>query len=234
MRFYALSAAIVGLALFTSDASANKDLDALMSELSFGGQSSHAPAVLEDASDATIDLLPVPTNFAMPEFATVPPKISLQNPIATRPQSATSQSVDFNAAFAVQEMETARSQTAANAVGFGHLHSASIGPAHAGAPSHCGCGSGNCESGMCDSVYDCTPHVAPCLPTSTLLQYYRTSKCNTHVWDGYTQKCCGSTKHVNGTCDCFNRQHRGCGEILAPCCGPSCGGCKSCDSACDQ
>ena len=66
---------------------------------------------------------------------------------------------------------------------------------------------GHCQTG-CDQDYVCQPHEVPQLPNSTLLQYFRSNKCNTHVWDGYRQKCPSSQKHLMGTCDCFDKKKK--------------------------
>ncbi len=46
-----------------------------------------------------------------------------------------------------------------------------------------GCGAGSCQDSYC------TPHTVPNLPTSSLRQYWRSSPCNTSVWDGYRVSC---------------------------------------------
>ncbi|MGB7328171.1 MAG: hypothetical protein WBD31_25065 [Rubripirellula sp.] len=263
MRISALSIAIVVATVLAPHAFAKNDFSALLSDLSFGdappsaravqNQSKRAsafdvdealsltaPTQIEsaaaDVAESVDKLVPVPQSFAMPSFAEVPAKVSLHDPIAVAPQ--VNDTIDLNAAFALQDLESSQTSTSAQSVGFGHHRS------HAGPIATAIHGNQGCASGVCDSVNDCTPHVAPCLPSSTLLQYFRTSKCNTHVWDGYQQKCGFGQKHVNGTCDCFkNRQ--GCGQLLPArnghgCSGPSCNGCdtcrgsNSCDSGCDR
>lgn len=51
----------------------------------------------------------------------------------------------------------------------------------------------------------CRPRVSPCLPTSTLLQYFRGSPCYANVWDGY--RCDGVSRHA--------RLHDECGSVQA-------------------
>ncbi|TWU57238.1 hypothetical protein [Rubripirellula reticaptiva] len=253
MRISALSIAIVVANVLAPQAFAKNDFSALLADLSFGdappsarvvqNQSNNAsafdidealtlsaPTQLESAAVETTEvfnavdkLVPVPQSFAMPSFAEVPAKVSLQAPIAVAPHAT--DAIDLNAAFALQDLESSQTSVSAQSVGFGHHGS------HSGPLATAIHGNHGCASGVCDSVSDCTPHVAPCLPSSTLLQYFRTSKCNTHVWDGYQQKCGFGQKHVNGTCDCF-KQRQGCGQLLPACNGPSCDGpsCRGCDS----
>ena len=83
--------------------------------------------------------------------------------------------------------------------------------------SHHGCG--------CDNVVTCIPHMAPNLPNSTLLQYFRSNKCYSNVWDGYHQKCGLGHDHIHGTCDCFDPHRKSCFGS-----GHShCGKCDACD-----
>ncbi len=166
------------------------DFSALLADLSFGD----APA-LNETLTVTSEV----------------PLVSLQSPvskatdsIATDSKTAApdaSQSVenhfDLDAAFALQE-----SKAGVPAQTVGHvLHQ----------DDKCGCDAPEPE-------FVCTPHTPASLPTSSFYQYFRSNKCNTHVWDGYRQPCRHSNAHVNGTCDCFKEKEHscqtGCGEIL--------------------
>ncbi|KAA5544582.1 hypothetical protein FYK55_09710 [Roseiconus nitratireducens] len=119
-----------------------------------------------------------------------------------------------------------------------------------GAVGDCGCGNSceghcghGCHGGHCGHLLTetaCTPYVTPQLPTSTFYQYWRSNACNTHVWDGYRNRChaqlnlgghCG-----NGHC---GSGHCGSGQCGSGQCGGNCGpapvewvGGGSCDS-CD-
>ncbi len=128
------------------------------------------------------------------------PLVSLQYPIS-EPAEPLADQFDLESAFALQE-----SKSGVPAQTVGHLMP------HA---DPCGCDAPEPE-------FTCTPHTPASLPTSSFYQYFRSSKCNTHVWDGYRQGCRSSNAHVNGTCDCFKDKdcQSGCGEIV------ECGDCN--------
>lgn len=113
----------------------------------------------------------------------------------------------------------------------------------------CGCNSGcskGCRLGLGKKHRHveqkvCPPRTAVNLPASTLHQYFRSDRCNTNVWDGYTRECSDDHKHANGTCDCGTKKKRSCltglcggrcGEVLPP--RQACNDCDSCDAGCDS
>lgn len=221
MRTSAFTVAILAITTVTTtlSISAQDDFSALLADLSFGD----APSLHENLAvveeEPAEDLKPLPSGFCMPgmlestppeasEVAAeivpeVAPKVALQDPIpAVTPES--SDQVDFDTLFSLQEASTPVAEVV------GHIHN-------------------RCDVPHCNPVIVCTPHVAPNLPTSTLIQYFRSNKCHTHVWDGYQQHC-HNNKHMRGDCDCFkNGGKHGCG--LSTCNG---GDCASCDSGCGQ
>lgn len=243
MRFSALSIAIIFSATIAHHATANNAFSDVLAELKFAGPSNDAPSVPSYAQARIEELLPAPTGFVLPEAASVSTaKVSLQRPIVNA--AAPETQIDMDAAFTAQEIFG--STISANTVGFGHHGLAS---GCAGLSCDGGCDSA-CGHGGCESCQSCVAHDDVQLPSSTFLQYFRSNKCNTHVWDGYQQKCGHSHKHVMGECDCAAKSSRGCrlgsafgscGEILAPMPRAACGLRKACncdashcDSGCDD
>lgn len=229
MRFSALSIAIILSATIAHQAAANDDFSDVLADLPFAG-----PSVVPGYAQAPVEeLLPAPTGFVLPASGTFQaPHASLQRPVAIATEAV--DQVDMHAAFAAQEMFG--STISANTVGFGH-HRLAAGCG--GSSCDGGCDSG-CGHGGCDSCQSCVAHDDVQLPSSTFLQYFRSNKCNTHVWDGYQQECGFAHKHVMGECDCAAKSRRGCrlgsafgscGEILAPMPRAACGLRKGC--ACD-
>jgi hypothetical protein len=208
MRKTVFTLALLAITAITQNTRAD-DFSALLSDLSFGD----LPSLNQPLSVAKVkpeaQLKPAPkAEKVAATLKTAPSKVALQTPVAVKPLADPSIDADinFDAAFAAQEVP---SKTV------GHLFH-----------HNRGCDSGCAE----ETVINCSPHVKPNLPSSTLYQYFRTNKCNTHVWDGYQQKCRSANKHINGTCDCFDGKHgkRGCGL-----CGDH--GCSSCQSgSCDS
>ncbi|MCO8124243.1 hypothetical protein NHH03_21045 [Stieleria sp. TO1_6] len=112
---------------------------------------------------------------------------------------------------------------------------------------HCG---GHCGSKGCSLLKEgyCQPYTPPQLPTSTFYQYWRSNACNTHVWDGFRNRCrsnidlsihhkpslgckgglCGNG-HCNGGCasGCASGVADSCGPLPAEWCGDK--ACDSCD-----
>ena len=113
----------------------------------------------------------------------------------------------------------------------------------AGCGCQSGCGLTGCGLGKCkqEAKAVCMPRTEVNLPSSTLRQYFRSNRCNTNIWDGYSQKCDSNHEHAHGTCDCHVKKKRGCclgggcGEILPPRqCFDACdAGCDACGSGCD-
>lgn len=113
----------------------------------------------------------------------------------------------------------------------------------------CGCCNG-CNKGCCLGRLKkekhveqkvCMPRTEVNLPSSTMRQYFRSNRCATNIWDGYSQECGDNHKHIHGTCDCGTKKKRsclsgrcggGCGEILPP--RQACNDCGSCDASCDS
>jgi hypothetical protein len=148
---------------------------------------------------------------ATPEVVSAP-QVALQDPIPTSiPES--SGEINLDAAFALQEIQAAKTDVSSRAVGH---------------PIN------SCDVQSCDSEFTCTPHVKPILPSSSLYQYFRSDKCYTHVWDGYRRNCGANHKHLHGECDCFTKSSKGksCNSVLGHGCDRN--GCGSCDAGCDR
>lgn len=122
--------------------------------------------------------------------------------------------------------------------GCGEILDAGCGVCHSGC-GHKGCGLGKCKHEEKPSF--CPPRTEPNLPSSSLRQYFRSSRCSTNVWDGYSLKCGPNHEHAHGTCDCHLKKKGGCclgggcGEILPPRqCFDACdAGCDTCGDGCD-
>lgn len=109
----------------------------------------------------------------------------------------------------------------------------------------CGCDQG-CRLGLLkkhchDEQQVCMPRTEVNLPSSTLRQYFRSDRCSTNIWDGYSRQCSPNHKHVHGTCDCGTKKKcrclsglcgGTCGEVLPP--RQACNDCDSCDASCDS
>jgi len=214
MRTSAITAAILAIATLTTSLSAQDDFSALLADLSFGDAPSRHEHLAVVEQEPAEDLKPISTGFTMPgmlesapQVAPGIPQVALQDPIpATTPKP--SDQIDLDAAFDLQDQQTTKTEVV------GHIHN-------------------RCDAvPNCDSVITCTPHVAPVLPSSTFMQYFRSNKCYTHVWDGYHQNCGKNHKHLHGECDCFKNgsKQRGCnGSSIR-----GCNDCVSCDGGCDR
>lgn len=206
MRKTSFTLALLAISSATLVCNAQDDFSALLADLSF----SDLPELNEPLAVAETEqnLKPVPELVMPSTTATAKARVALQDPIPATEPEAINQQIDLEAAFALQGIQP---NNTAPSKPVGHiLH-------HANVSNDCGC----------DAGVTCTPHVKPSLPSSTFYQYFRTSKCNVNVWDGYQQRCGKALKHVHGTCDCFT--DKGCGL----------GGCKSsdcasCDGGCDR
>jgi len=170
------------------------DFSALLADLSFGD----APS-LSDTPTPNNTLTPTnplqsqqlrqaPTAFSMPAEVELQAPVASRSPVTNQPLDDL---VDFEAAFALQE-----SKAGVSAQAVGH-------------PFH------QAKHGACDSEEVCIPHTAPNLPSSSFYQYFRSNKCNSHVWDGYRQRCRSANGHVNGTCDCFKEKSK-CKDRCSP------------------
>lgn len=222
MKIRELSFVLLATLVFASPAPAD-DLSYLLSELSFGDDVRPTAERAIAATGRKVASQPKLTatrgGFELPDFEPAPlvdqsARVLLQPPVAVLSRTDT---VDLPSAFAVQEFEGTRSQS----VGFSHqsdAHGYATGMGHQAAT--CPCDQG------CDGMTQCIPRTPVQLPSSTLLQYFRSNPCNANVWNGYQQKCCPSHKHVHGQCDCFKERSK-CGCLID-------NACTSCDSACDR
>jgi hypothetical protein len=222
MRKTALALALLTVTSFGFYAQAADDFSALLADLSFSDlPATKEPLAVVDAEPAK-ELKPAP-QLTMPGKLEAPivaaaPKVALQDPIPATTPTAIDTTVDLESAFDLEE-----SSIPAQSVG--HVF-------HHNQPQDCNCNQEN--------VIICSSHVKPSLPTSTLMQYFRTNKCNTHVWDGYSQPCRSANEHVLGQCDCFEDKH---GCFGGACSNGNCGkcghgrdrsDCASCADGCDN
>ncbi|MEM1069792.1 MAG: hypothetical protein AAGI63_12905 [Planctomycetota bacterium] len=183
------------------------------------------------------------------QLATLAPEVSLQSPI---PAKAAPQ-VDLDAAFALQDPAPLATSTPAPFVAASESAPAPLFNAPQAVPapvpaarvpsqvvghqmhpmaSNCqgGC-SGGCEPMHATSApIMCRPRTPVNLPSSTLLQYFRSDVCHTNVWNGYHRKCCDKS-HLDGSIFA-PKSCAPCGEVIdcAPCASSNC---ASCDGSCD-
>ncbi|MFK8111558.1 MAG: hypothetical protein AB8B91_05135 [Rubripirellula sp.] len=221
MRKTAYTLAFLTISAFVGKANGQDGFSALLADLSFSDlpalneplavakveratELKPAPALTMPSNAAPVQKKEAETNFAPP--ATV----ALQDPVPAK-EPAISSPFDLDAAFELQDLESGR----APAKSVGHI-------LHHSSTSDCGCDTG------CDNVITCTPHVKPSLPSSTFQQYFRSNKCAVNVWDGYRQPCGPCQKHIQGRCDCFDKQ----GNCLSGAYNRS--DCVSCDGGCDR
>ena len=252
MRFTALATVICFLVGFTQ-ASAD-DFSALLAELSFGARPAAASAApnLGVAPNRVAGVLrPAPNSFDLPGL----PQASLQGPVARGQASSSASKLNLGAASALQEMNRQSGNVSANSVG--HLFSRGRGhsgdcdtcdaPRIAKRPCATGCGEildapGQCQScapGSCFGKHKeevpsvCVPRQEVRLPSSTMYQYFRSNRCHTNVWAGYSQECGKNHQCLHGTCDCHSKKKPSCQggcEVLPP--RSACNDCKSCDGPC--
>lgn len=253
MRKSAVAVAIIVFSTVVYSVNAEDDFSALLADLTFTDEPGVAEPLSKAAAEPVEGMKPVP-EFAMPatapamvdlsdiletadlenrdleqpaeletEMNVLAPRIALQDPVPSeqpaisKSPSSTGQQYDLNEAFALQTPSLAVPSR-----GVGHRQ---VDTAY----SACG----GCDQSVgCDNSMMCRPHSSVNLPTSTLLQYFRSNPCYTNVWDGYQRKCVHHT-HLHGTCDCFRRNcHDECGEVLecAPCAPANS---VKCDGTCD-
>ncbi|MDA8744201.1 hypothetical protein N9N28_06165 [Rubripirellula amarantea] len=115
-------------------------------------------------------------------------------------------------------------------------------------PDGCDCGCGGHQSCLSKRHHEeepkvCMPRREVNLPQSSLREYFRSNRCYTNVWDGYSQECGSHHKHIHGTCDCHIKKDRksclgggGCGEILPaqPCGQAGCDDQANCGCGCGR
>jgi hypothetical protein len=253
MRRIVLSATACGLLLAVARIAVGNDFDVLLQDLSFGNEPEAAEPVAASAPAyaAADDIGPTPEGFVMPSSKTLvaatasTPLVAVQELIEDSDQVGFASSdvrVDFEEVFTsteATETDYALAQIddvpapAENVPAPPQpepmpLYPEPIVAAPITDPVYA---AGNCNSCAtnhrhgCENVVTCIPHLPPNLPHSTFLQYFRSNKCNSNVWQGYQQKCGLGHHHVQGTCDCFNPHRKDCFGIT----NSHCGNCDTCD-----
>ena len=205
MRKIAICTALLAFLLSTT-ASAKNDFDALLGELTFGGSPAKGGQTLTLDNIAADKLAPAPMT---PVSAQVPAEDPATEAVVVP----------------VPEPE-ALSDPATEQVGVPvHLETqpmTQMGVAgqscDSGACSSCSSCSGGCggQQGQSCNLFkkhhiSCVPHTPPNLPTSSFYEYFKSNSCNCRVWDGWQNRCVGTSKHSRGECDCFTpRQRKSC------------------------
>ena len=233
MRTIAMSGAVLALVLTVSSVWANNDFEALLGDLTFGQAKTENLTLDVAAQNAAETLKPVPAKtegFKMPEAQpqlkgeltlVSEPIVALKDPIpAVQPEQIDTADVDFGMIFSSQDATDSALTSQPIPVLVGHrLH--------------------RCDVEACDEEIICRPHQRPTLPSSTILQYFRSNSCYSNVWDGYEQECrhhCGDNhKHIHGECDCFEKKSKRV-SFHSPF-RRDCNACESCDApatACDR
>ena len=232
MRHSVLTAIFVAITVCTSLANANDDFATLLKDLTFADAAAQqtCPAASESIPD---ELRPVPTGLrtpvmlesssaslqgipAIPESKTAS-QVTLNRPVVSQSDSAVAVDAFQQAGRIGQPVVSPLQDPSLPTPAFasqltGHRHHAVDTSCHA----------------VAEHAIPCRPRTRPNLPSSTILQYFRSDACYTNVWDGY-HRSCKHHDHLHGTCDCF-RDQSPCGEVL-PCEG---NGCVSCDTGCDR
>lgn len=225
MRKISMTGAALALVLTASSVSAKNDFEALLGDLTFGEAPTENLTLDVAAQNAAETLKPAPAKsrgFTLPDALETKlepanePIVALKDPIpATQPAQIDTPSVDFETMFKQQDATDSALASEVTPVLVGHkLHARDV---------EC------CDTESCDDVIVCRPREVPSLPTSTILEYFRSNTCHTHIWDGYEQECrqyCGDHhKHIHGECDCFNKKGKGfsCHSRR------NCDACESCD-----
>ncbi len=195
MRQTAFTLALLTIVAISPNTQAD-DFSALLADLSFNDLPSLNKPLTVAKANPVAKLKPAPQ--ATKAKSTLS-SVALQDPIPAQGPAIRGK-IDLESVFTAQEQISAQS--------VGHLLHRDQG----------------CDSGCSETIIDCSPHVKPNLPSSTLHQYFRTNKCNTHVWDNYRQPCRKSNSHVSGNCDCFkNKSDCSSCEII------ELNDCRSCD-----
>lgn len=190
MRIQAL--ALLILATLASTVTATDQIERLLADLSFGDEmGADAGTSVAEAdksnlqSDVPLELeklpakkaSPVSNSAAFPDFprfiaarsgSQLPQesasKAVLENPV---PHAALQADTILSKVAEASSPEVARAQSVENKPVGHRKHSAA------------------CEPLAYKTGIICRPRVSPCLPTSTLLQYFRGNPCYANVWDGY-------------------------------------------------
>lgn len=248
MRRIVLSVTACGLLVAVARIAVGNDFDVLLQDLSFGNEpvaaSTAANAVAEDNG-------PTPEGFVMPSSEALAattasaPMVAMQELIEDSDEVVVAPSdvkVDFDEVFTsaeATETDLALAQVEDVPAPAEHipmppqpepmpLHPEPVVAAPITDPSYVGGGCSSCATNHhcgCDNVVTCIPHLPPNLPHSTFLQYFRSNKCNSNVWQGYHQKCGYGHDHIHGTCDCFNPHRKSCFATKHS----HCGSCDACD-----
>ena len=213
MRYATLTIATVVALTVNTNLRGEDDFSALLSDLSFGNVTSlEMPplAVTKEKLSQELKPVPAPTRTASKKVVQelVAPKVALQDPIPAKVPVAAKKADQID----LEKMFAASEKTPAETVG--HL----LHGHHGGCDANCG-----------TQTIECSPHVKPYLPSSTMYQYFRTNKCNTHVWDGYQQRCRKANAHLSGKCDCFESSHHGGCSSCGVSNSAGCASCSSCD-----
>ena len=250
MRNTALSVSVAGLALAVAGLCNAGEFDALLADLSFGDAPVIATELKQPKPDVAPtkpdqELKPAPHGMTMPSLDVTPissPIDDVPQPEAEATESAAEMVAPAEAPLPMVDPTLQAPLTspsdAPGAVNFQEAFAAQesipsaavIAPPQPAVPCDSGCatdaGCDSCRTSHSESI--CRPYVRPNLPNSTLLQYFRSNRCYSRIWDGYRQRCPSSLNHVDGTCDCFDKKKQcGCGPVLAPACNTA--ACDACD-----
>ncbi len=229
MRTIALSTTVCGLVFAISGISEANDFDALLQDLSFGAspsvaieQPSTADLAIETPAETTN---PASQGFIMPTANTLATPVGM--PLMALDEPATTSEIQPNANVDFVEMFTAQDVSDTDAA-LAPIPEPLVNPEPQMIPAPAMVAGGDCGCAVhnsCEQVIICRPHLTPNLPSSTFLQYFRSNKCYTNVWDGYQQNCGSNHDHLHGTCDCFNPHKKSClGGNHS-----NCGRCDGCD-----
>ena len=197
-RRCALLAAFAGSILVLGPAEAKNDFDSLLEDINFGSAGGDIDQVAPRSASYRI--------AQTPELAS-PQADALVDP----PAAAVPVAMDTEALPAPSTIAPNSAQEAVVADCGGQCND--------GCSGQCGNGCGDCGHRFIKEGF-CQPYTPPQLPNSTFYQYWRSNACNTHVWDGFRNRCHAQidlSVHHKSNCGCND----GCGS-------------NGCGNACNQ
>jgi len=199
-------------AALISSSSANDEIKRLLSDLSFGDVIAveEPSPVSQEAQVAPEPVTPFETESseAVADFSELPAFSELvatgpglQLPPEPAPKAELKQPVPDSVPFADVDLTDLAAGGSPEVVLVEPVETQSVGHRHHKQP---------CEPRDYGAEVICPPRLAPNLPTSTFLQYFRGNPCYANVWDGYRYDCGQHHAHLHGKCDCFKPKNSGC------------------------
>jgi hypothetical protein len=206
MRIQALTLLI--LVTLVSSTSANDEIKRLLADLSFGdAMTADEPiSVSQQVQIASEPVTPLEIESidSVPKFSELPgfselvaTGPGLQLPPETAPKAVLQKPVPDAMPLADLSLTDLATTSSPEIVLVQPVETKSVGHRHL---------KQDCEPRGYGTEVVCQPRVAPNLPTSTFLQYFRGNPCSANVWDGYRYDC----GQQHGKCNYFKAKNSGC------------------------